>query len=86
MQTTIVQTTTIRQFIADNFLFGQANGLSNSDSLLEKGVVDSTGVLELIGFLEKEYGLKVGDEEIVPENLDSIDLIRNYVERKLACR
>ena len=77
--------TTIREFIVDNFLFGQPDGLTDSDSLLEKGVVDSTGVLELINFVEKQYGFKVADEEIVPENFDSINRITDYVGRKHLC-
>ena len=78
--------TTIREFIVENFLFGQANGLGDGDSLLDKGVIDSTGVLELIGFVEDNYGLKVADEEIVPDNFDSIDRISQYVRSKTACR
>jgi acyl carrier protein len=78
--------THIREFIADNFLFGRASDLNDSDSLLEKGVVDSTGVLELIGFIETKFGVKVSDEEIVPENLDSIERIGAFLDRKLACR
>lgn len=76
----------IREFIADNFLFGRANDLNDTDSLLEKGIVDSTGVLELIGFIETNFGVKVADEEMVPENLDSIERIRIYLDRKLACK
>ncbi|HLJ50805.1 MAG TPA: acyl carrier protein [Bryobacteraceae bacterium] len=77
--------TTIREFIVDNFLFGQPDGLTDSDSLLEKGVVDSTGVLELINFVEKLYGFKVADEEIIPDNFDSINRITEYVGRKHLC-
>ncbi len=85
----MVQTTqsAIRQFIVDNFLFGRDDPkLTNDSSLLEHGVIDSTGVLELIGFLEKEYGVKVNDDEIVPENLDSVERLAKYVEGKLACK
>ncbi|MCC7175194.1 MAG: acyl carrier protein [Bryobacterales bacterium] len=77
--------TTIRQYIVDNFLFGRANGLSDSESLLEQGVIDSIGLLELIGFLQKRFGIRVADEDIIPANLDSVDCIRNFVEGKLAC-
>jgi acyl carrier protein len=76
----------IRQFITDNFLFGHQAELSDSDSFLENGIIDSTGMLELISFLEKEYGISVSTEELIPENLDSIDRIIRFLERKLqAC-
>jgi acyl carrier protein len=74
----------IRTFITENFLFGESgDGLKNTDSLLEKGVIDSTGVLELVAFLEEKYGIKVNDEELMPENLDSINNIANYINKKL---
>jgi acyl carrier protein len=74
----------IRNFIIENFLFGESNGLSESDSLLEKGIIDSTGVLELIAFIEESYGIKVKDEELVPENLDSIVSVTDFILRKQA--
>ncbi len=74
----------LRQFINDNFLFGSKAGqLSDDDSLLEKRVIDSTGVLELISFLDASFGVKVEDHELVPENLDSINRIVAFVENKL---
>jgi acyl carrier protein len=73
----------IRTFIADRMLMaGGADALADDASLLEQNVLDSTGVLELVAFLEDTYGLKVGDTEIVPENLDSLDRIATFVERK----
>lgn len=75
----------IRQFITDNFLFREDRAsLTDSESLLEAGVIDSTGVLELVAFLETEFGLAVGDAEMVPENLDSIGRIVSYVKGKTA--
>lgn len=77
--------TTIRNFIEGNFLFRDDGAvLSDSDSLLGAGLIDSTGVLELVAFLEQELGIAVADAEIVPENLDSIQAIARYVERKRA--
>lgn len=73
----------IRKFVVENFLFGQANGLADETSFLEQGIVDSTGVLELVAHLEKSYAIKVKDEELVPENLDSINAITAYLEKKL---
>lgn len=75
----------IREFIEDNFLFREDRAaISDTESLLEAGVIDSTGVLELVAFLESEFGLAVGDADIVPENLDSISRIAGYVGRKSA--
>ncbi len=74
---------TVREFIAENFLFRADVEVSNSQSLLETGVMDSTGVLELIAFLEQTYGITVADNEIVPENLDSIDNMTRYLASKV---
>ncbi|MFH1335291.1 MAG: acyl carrier protein [Candidatus Zixiibacteriota bacterium] len=75
----------IRNFIIETFLFGESsNGLKDTDSLLETGVIDSTGVLELIAFLEETYKVKVKDEELVPENLDSIVNVSDFIRRKQA--
>ncbi len=73
----------IRNFIIDNFMMGMnPDELSDSDSLLDKGIIDSTGVLELVGFLEENYKFSVEDEELVPENLDSLDNLVRYIEKK----
>ncbi len=75
----------IRHFINENFLFGQANGdLGDEDSFLEGGIIDSTGVLELIGFIETNYGIEFDDADLVPENLDSISNLVRFIERKHA--
>ena len=75
----------IVDFITTNFLFGDTQtGLAERDSLLETGVIDSTGVLELVAFIEETYGIKVEDEEIIPENLDSIENVVRYVRGKMA--
>ncbi len=74
----------IRSFIVENFLLA-ADGLQLDDnsSLLEEGVVDSTGVLDLILFVEQTFGVNVDDEDVVPDNFDSIHRIASYVETKL---
>lgn len=73
----------IKRYILQNFLFTEDDSvLSNSESLMDKGVVDSTGILELIMFLEETYAIKVSDAEMLPANLDSIDRIAAFVERK----
>ncbi len=75
----------VRGFIEENFLFRESfTGFSDTQSLLESGVMDSTGILELVAFLESEFPIAMADAEIVPENLDSIAAITNYIERKLA--
>jgi acyl carrier protein len=74
----------IRDFIVSNFLFGVDDGsLKREDSFLQNGVIDSTGVLELVGFLEQSYKIEVSDHELVPVNLDSIQNVAAYVSRKL---
>ena len=72
----------IRTFIVETFLFGQDSNLTNETSFLEQGIVDSTGVLELVAHLEKTYDLKVKDEELIPDNLDSINAISDFLAKK----
>ena len=75
----------VRRFIADNFLFGEdGNKLSDTQSLLEAGLIDSTGILQLVAFLEGDLAIRVADAEIVPDNLDTIRTIVRYVVRKAA--
>jgi acyl carrier protein len=73
----------IHSFVITNFLFGQPSDLQPDDSLLGRGLIDSTGVLELIAFLEERYAIKVADEEAAPVNLDSIKSAATYVAKKL---
>lgn len=73
----------IRAYILENFLFtDDESALNSADSFLDKGVLDSTGILEVIYFLEDEFGVKVEDDEMVPENLDSVDNIVKFVNSK----
>ena len=73
----------LRSFLADNFLLGEEfRGLPGSASLIEAGIIDSTGVLELVGFLEEAYEIEITDSELVPENLDSIDNVVRFVGAK----
>ena len=82
MQTTDVQSE-IYQFIVNNFMFGQADGLRNDESLLQRGVIDSTGVLELVSYLQDNFNITVEDNEIVPANLETVQGIVAYVGKKL---
>jgi acyl carrier protein len=72
----------IRKFIVDNFLFGRSEELRDDSSLLDK-IIDSTGALELVGFLQERFNITIDDEEVLPENLDSVKHIVAYVEKKL---
>lgn len=73
---------TVREFIARNFYVPDQSVLTDDASLLERGIIDSTGVLELIGFLEETFAIKVEDAEMIPDNLDSIGHIAAFVARK----
>lgn len=75
---------TVRGFVVSNFLLGEAGGLQDDTSFLESGIIDSTGVLELVAFLEGTFRLKVASEELIPENLDSVNRVSQFITRKLA--
>ena len=73
----------VREFILENYLFtDDESALDNDDSFLEKGILDSTGILEVIYFIEEEFEVKVDDNEMVPENLDSVKNIVGFVASK----
>jgi len=72
----------IKNFIIENFLFGDEEGLNDQTSFLDAGIIDSTGILELVDFLDSEFSIKINDDEILPENLDSINYIINFLEKK----
>ena len=73
----------IREFIFENFLFDADDSmLKNDDSFLEQGIIDSTGVLELVEWLEDEFDIQIEDEELIPANLDSVKLIAEFIDRK----
>lgn len=73
----------IRAFILESFLFGDEAGLpGDADSLIESGIIDSTGVLELVAFLEERFGLTIADADIVPANLDSVNAIAAFAHAK----
>ena len=75
----------IRKFIFDNFLFdAEDEALKNDTSFLEEGIIDSTGVLELVDWLEEEFSISVEDDELIPENLDSVNLLSAYIIKKMS--
>jgi acyl carrier protein len=74
----------LRRFICETFLPSSGlDAFADEDSFLEKGIIDSTGVLELLEFIEEKFKIRVEDEEIVPDNLDSLDKLTSYIQRKL---
>jgi len=74
----------LRIYVLENYLFSDDQSeLDSSDSFMEKGIIDSTGIMEVVFYLEEEFGVKVVDEEMVPENLDSINNLVAFVNRKL---
>ena len=72
----------IRDFIVENFLFGSSDELNDDSSFLDGGIIDSTGVLELVEFLEEDFSISIDDEELVPENLDSINNVAAFLKNK----
>jgi acyl carrier protein len=74
---------TIREFIKSNFLFGSNDTkFSDDDSFFETGIIDSTGMLELVSFVENEFGIEVADMDLIPENLDSVNKLAGFIDRK----
>lgn len=77
--------TSLREYILENYLFtDDQTALVNSDSFLQKGIIDSTGIMEMILFIEEQFGVSVDEEEMIPENLDSIDNLVAFITRKKA--
>lgn len=77
-------TTRIRGFIVDTFLLGDDDGFGDDDSLIDGGIVDSTGVMEIVAFLEETYGIAIDDDELVADNLDSVSRLTTFVDVKRA--
>jgi acyl carrier protein len=73
----------VREFVIDNFLFGDQERITKDTSFIESGIVDSTGIVELMAFLEETYGIIIEDEEVVPENFDSLTRVVAFIGRKL---
>jgi acyl carrier protein len=73
----------VRRFIAENYFLGDDFQFADADSFLDHGIIDSTGILELVGFLQNAYGITIEDEELVPQNLDSITAVSVFVQSKV---
>ena len=73
----------VREYVVENFLLGkEGDELSDSESFLESGLIDSTGILELIAFLEETFDVEIEDEEMIPENLDSVQRVTHFIASK----
>ncbi len=72
----------IRNFVVSNFLFGDAGALQDDTSFMDSGIVDSTGIMELVMFLESKFGVKIQPEEVIPGNLDSVSRAAQFLARK----
>ncbi len=76
----------IRNFIQQNFIYTNSeNDLTDDQSFLDSGIIDSTGVLELVTFVEETFGIIVDDDELIPENLDSVEKLTQFIQRKSIC-
>jgi len=73
----------IRNFVFENYCFNRPGNLRDEDSFMESGIVDSTGILELVSFVEEKYSIEVESNELLPENLDSIDRLTHFVSKKI---
>ncbi len=78
-----INPSTIREFIVETFLFGDAAGLDDDTSFMETGLIDSMGILKVADFIERTYGIKLQPDQFVPENLDSIGNIVNFLNRSM---
>ena len=73
----------VREFVIEELLFGDSKKLTDETSFYNTGIIDSTGILELISFLEETFDIKINDEDLIPENLENIKYIAQFLERKL---
>ena len=72
----------IKNFIIENFLYGQNDGFGEDVSFMQKGIIDSTGIVELISFVEEKYGISIADDELIPDNFDSVNKLSAFINRK----
>lgn len=75
---------TVRTFVVENCLFGEGDRLQEHTSFIQEGIIDSTGILELVFFLEETFHISIEDDELIPENMDSLHNIAAYVQQKLS--
>jgi len=82
MKDSVIYTDIIKQFIVDNFLFGDSDKITFDTLLFEKGIIDSTGVLELVAFIEDNFKVTVSDDELVQDNFSSLNAINKFLQSK----
>jgi hypothetical protein len=75
--------TELKEFVINNFMFGQGDSLENDTDFFEKGIIDSTGTLELVSFIEETYNVSVLDNELIKENFSSLIKVNKYIKKKL---
>jgi acyl carrier protein len=74
----------LRQFVTDNFMYGKpCEGFADDDSFIERGIIDSTAVMELVAYLEKHYRITLHDKDLIPDNLDSVDRLARFVKSRV---
>lgn len=73
---------TVKAYVVENFLFGDDSRIGPKTDFIENGILDSTGVLELVGFLEEKFAIRVEDDELVPDNMNSLEKITLYISKK----
>jgi acyl carrier protein len=76
----------LKEFVINNFMFGKGDSLENNTDFFDKGIIDSTGTLELVSFIEENYNISVLDNELIKENLSSLIKVNEYIKRKLASK
>ena len=74
---------TVKEFIIENFLFGDEDQIELETDFFDKGIIDSTGVIELVSYMEETFQISIDDEELIPENLSSLENIKVFLEQKL---
>lgn len=73
----------VKEFVVENFLFGEAEGLTSDSDFFEKGIIDSTGILELVCFIEESFQTRIEDDELTQQNFSSLNSIESFLKRKL---
>lgn len=76
----------LKEFVINNFLFGKGDSLENDTDFFDKGIIDSTGTLELVSFIEENYNISVLDNELIKENLSSLTKVNEYIKNKLTSK
>ena len=78
------QINAVKEFIIENFLFGEEVQLELDTDFFDKGIIDSTGVIELVSFIEEKFDISVDDDELIPENLSSLKRVDSFLQKKLS--